>query len=274
MASRRAASRAKGKTEIAARSGSVQSLLRALSILEFLASAQEGATLAEVVRSTRLAPSTAHRLLTTLQQAKHVQFDPHGARWSVGVKAFVVGSGFLNTRDIGRLCRPLLRRLVDLTGETANLAIEDEGMAVYLVQIESRQTMRAITRPGGRAFLHSSALGKAILAFLPESEVERILAERGMKRFTRRTLDEARKLSSELKNIRKRGFAIDNEEYTPGLRCVAAPVFDEHGHPIAALSVSGPTIRVTSERASELGRMVAATANELTGDFGGRPPTG
>ncbi len=256
----------------AERSGSVQSLLRALGILDVLVPAQDGLTLAEVVKATRLAPSTAHRLLTTLQQGRHVHFDPHGARWSIGVQSFVVGNGFLQARDMGRLCRPYLRRLVDLTGETANLAIEDEGMAVYLVQMESRQTMRAITKPGGRVFMHSSALGKAILAYLPAAEVERIVAEHGMKRFTGRTIAEARKLTAELRQIRKNAYAIDNEEYTPGLRCVASPVFDENGHPVAAISISGPTIRVTSARAAELGRIVGAAALELTADFGGKRP--
>ena len=251
----------------------MQSLLRALGILGVVAGASEGLTLAEIVKATRLAPSTAHRLLTTLQQGRHVQFDAAGARWSIGVQSFLVGSGFLNTRDIGRLCRPHLRGLVESTGETANLAIEDEGMAVYLVQIESRQTMRAITRPGGRVFMHSSSLGKAILAHLPLAEVDRVIAERGMKRFTPRTLTDARKLGAELKQIRKQGFAIDNEEYAPGLRCVAAPVFDEHGNPVAALSISGPTIRVTAERVPQLGRIVDKAADELTAEFGGRKPT-
>jgi IclR family acetate operon transcriptional repressor len=246
----------------------VQSLLRALGILDVLAPALEGLSLAEVVKATRLPPSTAHRLLTTLQQARHVQFDPHGARWSIGVKSFVIGNGFLNTRDIGRLCRPYLRRLVEVTGETANLAIEDEGMAVYLVQLESRQTMRAITKPGGRVFMHSSALGKAMLAHRPAADVDRIIAQRGMKRITGKTLVDPRKLAGELKQIRKNGYATDNEEYAPGLQLVAhrcRRARGSRGRP----SIPGQ-VRVTSGGCGP-GRVVGAAA-EMTAEFGGRRP--
>ena len=153
-----AASRAKRTTE---KAGGVQSLRRALSIMRVIAAAGDGATLTEIARAAKLASSTAHRLLTTLQQDRFVQFKPDGARWMVGVGAFTVGSAFLSVRDIARGARPLLRRLMEQSGETANLAILSDDMAVYLEQVECLQTVRAICKPGGRVVLHSTSLGKA-----------------------------------------------------------------------------------------------------------------
>ncbi len=146
------------------KTGSVQSLRRALSIMKVIAAASDGVTLTEIARATNLASSTVHRLLSTLQQDRFAQFRTDGARWQVGVDAFTVGSAFVGVRDIAKGARPLLRRLMEESGETANLAILNDDMAVYMDQVESRQTMRAICKPGGRAVLHSTSLGKSMLA--------------------------------------------------------------------------------------------------------------
>lgn len=251
--------------------GGVQSLTRALTVLNALARHDDGMTLTEVSRSVDLAPSTAHRLLTTLQQERFVHFDGETSRWLVGVQAFIVGNGFHQARDIGAVARPFLRRLVEETGETANLAVEDEGMAVYLGQVESRQLMRAIAKPGGRVFMHSSALGKALLAAMPGAEVTRILRERGLPAFTPRTIGQPARLLRHLDEVRAQGFGVDDQEYALGLRCIAAAVFDPHGQPAAAVSVSGPTVRVTSERVPELGACLRRVAAEITAELGGRP---
>ncbi|MBV9656292.1 MAG: helix-turn-helix domain-containing protein [Acetobacteraceae bacterium] len=258
-----------GAKPAAKRASGVQALTRALAILDAVAAQQDGATLTEIVRATRLAPSTAHRLLTTLQQDRFVQFQGDGARWLVGVQAFVVGSAFLRARDVGRSARPYLRRLMEESGETANLAILDDDMAVYMGQVESRQPMRAICKPGGRVFLHSSALGKAMLATMPEAEIGRILSVKGMTKLTARTTSSAARLTAELDTVRSQGFAVDDEEYTPGVRCVAAAVADENGGPLCALSVSGPTLRVTRDRVPALGALVRSVADQLTGEMGG-----
>jgi len=250
----------------------VQSLTRALTIMNLLSAQEDGMTLTEVSRAAGLAPSTTHRLLTTLQQERFARFEGETMRWTVGVQAFAVGNAFLHNRDVGRTARPFLRRLVEETGETANLGIEDEGMTVYLGQVQSRQLMRAIAKPGGRVFMHSSSLGKAILSAMPAAEVARIARHRGLPVFTPRTLDDPGRLSRHLEEVRRQGFAVDDEEYAVGLRCVAAAVFDEAGAPVAALSVSGPAVRVTPERVAELGGTVRRMADEMTAELGGRRP--
>jgi IclR family transcriptional regulator, acetate operon repressor len=252
------------------RAGSVQSLTRALSIIKFIASHSGGATLSDIARYTLLPVSTTHRLLTTLQQDRFVHFDPQGARWTIAVGAFVVGSAYLQARDLARTARPFLRRLMEASGETANFAILDEDMAVYLGQVESRQTMRAICTVGGRVFLHSSALGKSMLALMYPEEVSRVLSVKGMRRLTGRTMSTRSRIAIELRRARKAGFAIDDEEYCPGLRCVAAAVTDEHGQPLGAISISGPSIRITRDRLQELGKLVSSVADELTGELGGK----
>jgi IclR family transcriptional regulator, acetate operon repressor len=145
-------------------------------------------------------------------------------------------------------------------------------MAVYMDQVESRQTMRAICKPGGRAVLHSTSLGKSMLAAMRPEEVHRILTVRGMTRFTRKTIDTPADMAIHLAEIRTIGYAIDDEESSPGLRCVAAAVLNEHSEPIGAISISGPAIRVARERLPQLGSLVRSIAGELTPELGGRRP--
>ena len=258
----------------AEKAGGVQSLRRALSILRVIAASVDGVTLTEIARATGLASSTVHRLLTTLQQDRFVQFKNDGARWTVGVDAFTVGSAFLGVRDIARAARPLLRRLMEQSGETANLAILSDDMAVYLEQVESLQTVRAICKPGGRVVLHSTSLGKCMLGAMRPEEVDRILTTKGMPRFTPRTIDRPARMALHLNEVRAAGYAVDDEEHSAGMRCIAAAVLNEHGEPIGAISVSGPALRVAHERVPQLGAMVRAIAGELTAELGGRaaPP--
>jgi len=241
--------------------------------MKAIAAAGDGATLTEIARATNLASSTVHRLLSTLQQDRFAQFRTEGARWQVGVDAFTVGSAFVGVRDIAKGARPLLRRLMEESGETANLAILNGDMAVYMDQVESRQTMRAICKPGGRAVLHSTSLGKSMLAAMRPEEVNRILTVRGMARFTRNTIDTPAHMALHLAEVRTTGYAIDDEESSPGLRCVAAAVLNEHSEPIGAISISGPAIRVARERLPQLGSLVRSIASELMLELGGRRPS-
>jgi len=251
------------------KAGQVQSLTRALALLEAVARSHDGLTLTELAQTVGLAPSTAHRLLTTLQQARFARFDPVGSVWQVGVQAFIVGNAFARTRDVTMMARPYLRRLMEESGETANLYLVEEGEAVCMGQVETRQMMRAIARPGGRVKMHCAGVGKAMLAWLPEREVGKILERHGLPSFTERTLTTPKALRAELAEVRARGYAIDDEEHEIGLRCVAAPVLDEHGAPLAGLSVSGPTARIPDHRLALLGGLVVDTARAVTAEIGG-----
>lgn len=255
-----------------ARSGQVQSLTRALSIMRVLAESVDGMTLSDVAQIVGLPPSTTHRLLTTLQQERFARFDPLTSLWQVGVQAFIVGNAFTRTRDVVTMARPFMRRLMEESGETVNLYLESDGEAICIGQIECRQLMRAIARPGGRVKMHYSGAGKAILAWLPDAQVTKILQRHGLPRATERTLDTPGRLREDLMAIRGRGYAVDDEENAVGLRCVGAPVFDEHGQPLAGLSLSGPTARIADDRLPVLGALVAQIAGEITREVGGRMP--
>jgi IclR family acetate operon transcriptional repressor len=248
----------------------VQSLTRALAILDTLAETTDGMTLSDVAQVVGLAPSTAHRLLTTLESRRFVRFLASDALWQVGVQSFVVGQAFRRSRDVIALARPQMRQLMEATGETANLYIVEGGEAVCMAQVESRQMMRAIARPGGRVKLHCSGAGKAMLAHLPADEVAKILQAHGLPRTTERTLDTPQRLRADLEKVRALGYAIDDEEHAVGLRCVASAVLDEEGQPLAALSVSGPSARIDEAALSLIGGLVRHAAMAVTDLMGGQ----
>ena len=252
------------------KSDSVQSLTRAIAILKVIAAAAEGSTLTEISRATGLPSSTVHRLLATLQQERFVQFRLDGSRWQVGREAFSVGGAFLAARDFAKVARPYLRRLAEMTGETANFAILDNDMAIYLEQVESPLSVSAICKPGGRVVLHCTSLGKSMLAAMQPQAVNRILEAKGMTRYTRKTVDTPARMAISLGEVQKAGYAVDDEEHSTGMRCVAAAVFNQHREPIGAISISGPVVRVGRERVPRLGELVRLVADELTLECGGK----
>lgn len=252
------------------RAGQVQSLTRALGLLDAIAESHDGLTLSDLAELTGLAPSTAHRLLTTLEAARFVRFEASQALWQIGIQAFVVGNAFVRTRDVTAIARPHMRRLRDDCGETVNLYIEDDGEVVCMIQVESREMMRAISRPGGRVRMHVSGAGKAMLAHIDDDRLSALILRHGLKRYTAKSIDSPAKLRAELARIRERGFSVDDEENAVGLRCVAAPILDEDGNPVAAISLSGPTARMSDEDVARYGRRVRAAARDITLHYGGQ----
>ncbi len=258
---------AKGTAE---RNGRVQALARALAILNALAETADGASLTEIAQQVGLPASTTHRLLSTLQHDQFVRFDPERALWAVGVQTFVVGNAFLRNRQLVQTARPHLRRLMEQSGETANLAVLDDDRALCLYQVECGQVMRAMTRLGSRLPLHCSGVGKALLQAMSERRRAKVLHHHGLPRLTTRTITRPTDLHADLIRGRRLGYVVDDEEHAVGLRCVAATVYDELSEAIAAISVSGPTARVTEDRMAVLGAMVRHTAEAITREYGGR----
>lgn len=255
----------------AQQSGSVQVLDRALALLDVIAD-EDGLTLSDVAQRAGLAPSTAHRILATLQAHDYAVLDEERGLWRIGVKAFEVGSAFLRSRKVVTMGRTEMRALMERCGETVNLAIEDDGEVVFVSQVESHDPIRAFFRPGTRGAIHASGIGKALLATLADGDVRAILHKRGLKKFTDRTLVDPAALFTELEAIRDRGWAVDDEERTRGMRCVAAPIYNEFGEAIAGVSVSGPAVRMDDNRLGELGPLVKRTADRISRSIGGRLP--
>ncbi|WP_448191475.1 IclR family transcriptional regulator [Azospirillum sp. sgz301742] len=250
----------------------VQSLTRALNLLTILGGADAPMSLTHLAGAASLSPSTTHRLLTTLQQEHYVRFDQGARGWAVGVQAYMTGVNFLRTRSLLDVARPRMRRLMEEACETVNLAVEENGEAVYLARVGGPRVAHAVLPPAERTLLHCSAVGKALLSGMPEGRVHSILQQRGMRQFTRSTVSSLPAMREELVRTRSRGYAIDQEERVSGMRCVAAPIYDENGRIIGALSLSGTTRRIEDGRVCALGEMVKRTACAVTMEIGGRLP--
>lgn len=251
--------------------GAVQALDRGLTLLEILAE-EDGLTLSELGRRSGVSASTAHRILLTLESHAYVQHDMERGIWLVGVGAFKTGSAFLRNRRVASMGRTTMHRLMEASGETVNLGIEDNGEVVFISQVESHDTLRAFFRAGSRGAMHASGVGKALLAEFPEHRVRQICALRRLERFTDQTITDLARFLRELAEGRRRGWALDDEERSLGMRCVAAPIFNEHAEAIAGVSISGPSVRVTSRRLEDYGPMVRRAADEITLSIGGRLP--
>jgi IclR family acetate operon transcriptional repressor len=254
------------------RDGAVQSVDRALLIIETLAEDDEGYRLTDLAVRTGLSPSTVHRLLTTLEKRRFVQFDRDQSMWHIGAQSFAVGATFARRRNFVCQAMPYLRKLRDQTKETANLAVVDDETIIVLTRMESREIMRSLTKVGGRVAMVASGVGKAVLATYSDEDVNAIIRRQGMPRFTEKSIVRASELFRELATIRQRGYAVDDEEARIGLRCVAAVVYNNCSEPLAAISVSGMTSRVTEDRLPALGRTVCEVAAELTVALGGVMP--
>ncbi|MEO1491430.1 MAG: HTH-type transcriptional regulator BhcR [Pseudomonadota bacterium] len=246
----------------------VQALERGLHLLNLLAR-ERRTSLTEIALRAGMPPSTAHRLLTTLQNHRFADFDENTQGWMIGVEAFRIGSGFLNRINIVEAAQPVMHALVTETGETANLAIADAGDVVFVSQVETPNPIRAFFRPGTRSHMHASGAGKALLAQMTRPDVEALLQQRGLPEFTETTITKPDLLFDELDQIGKRGWSYDDEERYAGMRCIAAPVFGAHGTAVAAVSVSGPSARFTEPRIADFSAAVRQAAHKLSQEIGG-----
>ncbi|TCZ29058.1 glyoxylate bypass operon transcriptional repressor IclR [Pantoea agglomerans] len=252
--------------------GQVQSLTRGLTLLELIADSHGSVALTELAQQAGLPNSTTHRLLSTMQQQGFVRQVGDLGLWTIGAHAFVVGSSFLQSRNLLALVHPVLRSLMEQSGETVNLAVLDlsDHQAVIIDQVQCTQLMRMSAPIGGKLPMHASGAGKAFLAHLGDEQVTALLHQKGLHYYTPKTLMSPQSLKENLALVRKAGFSFDDEEHALGLRCVAAPIYDEHGEAFAALSISGPIARMTDDRITELGALVIREARQVTLAYSGR----
>ncbi|MEM6942203.1 MAG: HTH-type transcriptional regulator BhcR [Pseudomonadota bacterium] len=246
----------------------VQALDRGLQLLNLLAR-ERRISLTEIALRAGMPPSTAHRLLMTLQNHRFADFDENSQDWMIGVEAFRIGSGFLNRINLIEAAQGVMQDLVTETGETANLAIADEGDVIFVSQVEASHPIRAFFRPGTRSHMHASGAGKALLAQLSRDEVEALLQKVGLPEFTEKTFTKPDDLFAELERIRTHGWAFDDEERYAGMRCVAAPIFNAFGKADAAISVSGPSLRFTEQAVTDFSAAVRQAAAKVTDALGG-----
>lgn len=230
----------------------IQSLARALAILEYIAHEGNAEGVTAISKAVGLHKSTCFGLMHTLQELGLVQRNPKTGGFSLGLKTFMLGQAYTYNLDIRRLAQPYLNSLAQAALETIHLDID---------KIESPHAMAIVSQVGRRARLHCTGVGKVIMAYMTPAEQNEVLA-RPLDRLTAHTITEPEALRAELAEIRKSGLGFDRQEIEIGLCCLAAPVFDASGKCVASISISGPTTRLTKARINELTpQLLQATAD-------------
>ena len=263
--------RSRGRPRSEGAATTIKALDRGLQLLRAMTT-QSNSTLTDLALHVGMPPPTAHRILLTLETHGFVQFNPDTQRWSIGIEAFRVGSTYLGGTNLIECSMPVLRTLMEQTGETANLAVADQGDVVFISQVETHNPIRAFFRPGTRGYMHASGIGKALLASMGRKEVEKILEKRGCPSFTPKTLTTPSALFDDLVEIRERRWSLDDEERYLGMRCIAACVYNNYGESIAGISVSGPTARFSDEAVADIAPLVVKAAADVTRLIGGKLP--
>lgn len=241
----------------------VQSLNRALTIIETLASSPEGMGISELSRKLKLPPSTIHRLLATLSRKGFVTqfFD---GKYQLGHRVVELGRTFLDNFQLTRIVRPYLEALSQKTGETANLVILDGTEAFYLDKVDSPKRLAVFSRIGHRVPLYCTAVGKVFLASMPPDKLEDYLKQTPLKRFTKNTIISPAGLRRELAEVKSSGYAFDREECEVGARCVAVPIKGLMNRTIAALSISGPAVRLNDETLHKVVQQLREVGVQIT----------
>jgi IclR family transcriptional regulator, acetate operon repressor len=241
---------------------SVQSVDRALDLLEALVAADGEVSITALATRTGLHVSTVHRLLSTLLRRGYVRQNPETSRYYAGAKLATLAEGRSRFGEMRLRARPILRAITESTRETANLVILDDAAAVYIETVPSPQVVRLFTAIGNRVPLHATGAGKCILAALPIAKRDAIIDRLELRPYTPHTIVDAAALRRALDEARERGFTLDDEEYDDGVRCVAVPV-GGMTDAVASISVSAPASRLTRQRCLELVPQLRRSAAEL-----------
>lgn len=242
----------------------IRSVTKAIRLLEALASDPAPMGVSELARQVDIDKASVSRMLKTLEQAGFVAQDLNSQRYSLGVALVAMGHKALKRIDLRDAARPSLETLVGLTGECAHIAMLVADRSFYLDQLVPERGVSVDSPIGTLAPLHCTALGKALLAFQKQSEFHRIFAEIKFEAFTRRTITDATTFSKNLADVRQTGVAHDDEEFSVGVRCIAAPVFKHDGSVCGAIGISGPSPRVTDDRLVDWEVAVRREAEEVS----------
>lgn len=241
----------------------LQSLARAVAVLEMLGESEVPLSLAELCLRMQIHKSTAHRSLMVLERMTLIE-RTHDNRFRLGLKLYELGNRAVEQVDLRARIRPYLWRLSAQLGETVHLGVLQKASVVYLDKAEPNRRVCMSSKTGSSNPVYCTSLGKAILAFLPPESVEEIIDRIRFVAFTPKTITNREDLLKSLERVRRRGFAVDDEEIEMGVRCIGAPIFDENRFPIAALSMSGPTARVRPQNAASIAERLIRCCNEIS----------
>nr|WP_280178562.1 HTH-type transcriptional regulator BhcR [Methylobacterium gnaphalii] len=247
--------------------GRIQAVDRTLDVIEALAE-REGSTLTELSLRLGQPVATIYRILITLESRRYVEVNSDTQEWHVGSQVYRMGAAFLRRSDVVELSRPVMRSLMAETGETSNLGIEKSGKVLFVSQVETQKSIRAFFPPGTLSPMHASGIGKALLSAYDDNRLERFLRAVSLDPFTETTLISREGLIADLRVARDRGFALDDEERTVGMRCIASCIRNTYGEVVAGISISGPTNRLPDDKIEELGVQVKKAAEEISSRLG------
>ncbi len=246
----------------------VKSVDRALYLLEIMGQEKREVELHELCKKTHINTTTLYRLLQTLQNRGFVAQNPYTERYRLGLKLLELGHAVTNQIELREIALPFLQKLMQKTGETANLVVLDQGEAVYIEKVETPASLRMFHHIGKQALAHATGVGKVLLTALPSEKVTEIIKTKGLRKLTENTITSPEELQKELEKIAKNGFAVDNEECEVGAKCIAAPITDYTNQVVAAVSISGPSARLSEERLDELVRVVKEAASKISEKIG------
>jgi IclR family acetate operon transcriptional repressor len=246
---------------------SVRAVERALDILLCFSEDKPALSLTQIAEQVGMHKSTIHRLLATLESRRFVIRDKITGMYQLGYRFIELASIMLSDIDVQHWAQPYLQQLAVLSGETVDLAVLDGDHVVYLQVVESLQRVKIAAAVGEQLPVHCTATGKAFLAFLPEYQVNEILAKE-MVKYTDLTLVSLADLYQDLRETRERGFAISKEEYEKDINAVAAPILDANSCPIAVIAIVGPSFRLSHDHMMKLGQSILETTSTIAQEIG------
>lgn len=247
----------------------VQSLERALTLLNILSDHPDGIQISRLAEKTGLSKSTIHRLLSTLLNMKYVTQDPKTEKYGLGYQVMYLSRNMTANSGLISSARPILESLCEDINETIHLCVEDNAEVVYIDKIESSQTIRMYSRIGSRNPMYCTGVGKILLSGMNEEEFKQATVSIDFVKRTAKTIDSLEELQKEIERVKKQQYALDNIENEEGIRCIAAPICDFSGKIVASFSVSGPVHRITMERIhDELIRKMRETSKKISQQLG------
>lgn len=246
------------------------SVLKALDTIEVLARAGRPLELSELARRLGRPMPSVHRLLRTLELREYV--ENVGGRYRLTLKLFEMGSAVVSSIDVVAVARPICEALCDELQETINMSVRSGTSAVYVMKLDSPRSLRLVSHLGMHVPLYCTAMGKVLMAFERKAVQSALVAETTFEARTKNTLTSGEALDKELQRVTRRGYAIDNQEFEPGLTCIAAPVFDWSNHIAAAISATGPTSRLPRREWARVGATVQEAAQAISAKLGSTPP--
>lgn len=251
--------------------GIINSVIRALAILDLLGQSDAELGITEISRELSLHKSTVFRLISTLMVAGYVQQNPKNEKYHLGIHIAQLGMNVLNRIDLRRVAKPFLNELMSICNEAVHLGVLDKVEVIYIDKIDVERPLTMGSRIGGKSPGYCTGLGKVLLAYASKDAIEQLLSKGNLTRYTSNTITDHNSLIEHLARIRDQGYAVDDEEHELGIRCVAVPIRDYQGHVIAALSVSGPTLRMTREKLDQVIPKIIEIGGRISQSLGYNP---